>query len=387
MLYPYEWTPSMLRDAALMFLDLLQALEAAGYGLKDGHPWNIVFDGPRPVWVDLTSIVTKSEDAAFNARADFHSYFLRPLRMIAAGLGAYARLGLSQLFGPPVPWLDNVVALNFAHAFGQGRRAGFQYMFRSAKVMLQKKFQGMPLRPPIWNPVSIEDMRAAVLELNVRPQAGEWTNYYRGMNELPRFESGSSNVSEIAGATPKHRLIDTLFSELRPKTVLDIGCNAGLYSFMAAAHGARVVGLDLDESAVDEMYLSAKTKNLTITCGTGDFVAPIKPAEYLHKPRLRPLHARVQSEMVICLAIVHHWVFKRLQLRFEDVAQILSAVATRVLVVEFVPREDKHVATWPNVNVAWYNVENFAAALRLHFREVSVHQSFPSPRLLLVCKK
>src|SRR5512138_461254 len=42
--YPEEWCPAMLKDAALAILDLVIELAPHNLTLKDGHPWNVVFD-------------------------------------------------------------------------------------------------------------------------------------------------------------------------------------------------------------------------------------------------------------------------------------------------------------------------------------------------------
>ncbi|MEE8485852.1 MAG: methyltransferase, partial [Acidimicrobiia bacterium] len=47
--YPYEWTFSMLRDAALLQLDLLLGALSEGMILKDSTPFNIQWRGCRPV--------------------------------------------------------------------------------------------------------------------------------------------------------------------------------------------------------------------------------------------------------------------------------------------------------------------------------------------------
>ena len=53
--YPYEWTFSMLRDAALLQLDLSRAALAEGVLTKDATSYNVQFDGARPVFIDLGS--------------------------------------------------------------------------------------------------------------------------------------------------------------------------------------------------------------------------------------------------------------------------------------------------------------------------------------------
>jgi hypothetical protein len=51
--YPYEWTFSMLKDAALVQLDLLLASLDHDLVLKDSTPYNVQFKGVRPVFVDV----------------------------------------------------------------------------------------------------------------------------------------------------------------------------------------------------------------------------------------------------------------------------------------------------------------------------------------------
>ncbi|MGH2812054.1 MAG: methyltransferase, partial [Actinomycetota bacterium] len=53
--YPYEWTFGMLRDAALLELDLLLAALDEGLVLKDATPYNVQWRGARPVFIDVGS--------------------------------------------------------------------------------------------------------------------------------------------------------------------------------------------------------------------------------------------------------------------------------------------------------------------------------------------
>src|SRR5438477_218419 len=53
--YATEWPAPALKDAALLQANL--NIELAGHGLAcvDAHPWNILFDGPKPVFIDVGS--------------------------------------------------------------------------------------------------------------------------------------------------------------------------------------------------------------------------------------------------------------------------------------------------------------------------------------------
>jgi hypothetical protein len=53
---PAEWSAAMLAHAALHTLDVNDELLRHGYLLKDATPANILFEGARPVFVDVPSI-------------------------------------------------------------------------------------------------------------------------------------------------------------------------------------------------------------------------------------------------------------------------------------------------------------------------------------------
>ena len=63
--YPHEWSPTMLQDAATLHVDLFMRLAPFNFTIKDWHPYNILFKGPCPVFVDFASLL-------------FHSIFCGP---------------------------------------------------------------------------------------------------------------------------------------------------------------------------------------------------------------------------------------------------------------------------------------------------------------------
>ena len=53
--YPYEWCFSMLRDAALLHLELMTAALEEDFILKDASAFNVQWDGASPVFIDVGS--------------------------------------------------------------------------------------------------------------------------------------------------------------------------------------------------------------------------------------------------------------------------------------------------------------------------------------------
>ena len=53
--YPYEWTFAMLRDAALLQLELLRRALDENLILKDSSSYNVQWRGAKPVFIDVGS--------------------------------------------------------------------------------------------------------------------------------------------------------------------------------------------------------------------------------------------------------------------------------------------------------------------------------------------
>ena len=78
--FPYEWTPEMLHAAGALTLELAQAVLRDGLGLKDATPYNVLFRGPEPVFIDVLCFERRDPgDATWLPYAQFVRTFLLPL--------------------------------------------------------------------------------------------------------------------------------------------------------------------------------------------------------------------------------------------------------------------------------------------------------------------
>ena len=82
--YPYEWTFSMLKDAALLQLDLLLAALEHDMVLKDSTPYNVQFKGARPMFVDVGSFERLREGEPWVGYRQFCMLYLYPLLLQSA---------------------------------------------------------------------------------------------------------------------------------------------------------------------------------------------------------------------------------------------------------------------------------------------------------------
>ena len=91
--YAYEWPFGMLKDAALLQLELLLAALDEDMTLKDGSPYNVQWLGAHPVFIDIPSFTRDGADGPWPGYSQFCQLFLYPLL-----LTAYKRI-------PFQPWL------------------------------------------------------------------------------------------------------------------------------------------------------------------------------------------------------------------------------------------------------------------------------------------
>ena len=113
----------MLSEAGSLTLDLARSLLPYGLGLKDATPYNVLYRGPNPVFVDVLSVERRqSGDERWLPYAQFVRTVLLPL-LVSQRLGLPSgdvflsrRDGLepeevARAFGPLRKWLPPVLTL------------------------------------------------------------------------------------------------------------------------------------------------------------------------------------------------------------------------------------------------------------------------------------
>ena len=81
--YPYEWTFAMLRDAALLQLELLRRALDEDLMLKDSSSYNVQWRGARPVFIDVGSFERLRPGEPWAGYRQFCMLYLNPLLLQA----------------------------------------------------------------------------------------------------------------------------------------------------------------------------------------------------------------------------------------------------------------------------------------------------------------
>ena len=379
--YPFEWSAAAYKDAALTFLDLNLQLAEHGLVTRDAHPWNIVFDGARPLFVDFGSFAPlPAIDAGALVKA-FRQWFILPLRLMSMGRHRIARLLLRDSITPASPSEMQFLLAETEPTVERWLADAKDALRRCLPAPMRKVIRGlMPQARPasdtpgLWR-VTLEILRREVTNIALADERSGWSGYYD--DDFPRLDDESS-------WTAKQASVAEALGRLPVGTLHDVGCNRGWYAQLAARRGWRVLASDMDEACLNRAQHDAQTQNLSMTplymdvrdpasgygwCGTTFPAAP----------------QRLKADCVLALAILHHLVFRSMA-DFSQALDGLSCFTRRDLVIEFVSKEDEHVSKWWNPQFGWYTLDGLAEEARRRFREVQVMPSHPRGRQLLVCR-
>ena len=330
--YPAEWSPTMLHRAAALTLRANLGFLGEGWELKDASPSNVLFDGPRPVFVDHTS-PTRRElgQPGWRAYGQFCRAFLIPLL-----LGRKRNIPLSWIFLTHRDGLPPEQALPLLW----GPKALSPSAFRL--VTLPAWLSSRPI--PSWRTShsgssEVDDLvtRSLLKGLgrqleDLRPRqaaATRWTAYQ---------DQGISYTAQALAA--KEDFIARCLDRCRPETVLDLGCNTGKHALAAARVGAKVVALDKDAACIDRLFLMAEAEGLDVLPVVADLAMPYPPRGWNYQEEASLL-ARLTGrfDFTLALALVHH-ILVRERTPLEDLVSFLVGSTRRYLLLEWVPPAD-----------------------------------------------
>ena len=91
--YPYEWSFSQIKSAALLTLKINKIAIEFGMILKDASIFNVQFIGYKPIFIDTASFEMYNLNQHWNGYQQFCRHFFAPL-----ALSKYSDLHLRKLF-------------------------------------------------------------------------------------------------------------------------------------------------------------------------------------------------------------------------------------------------------------------------------------------------
>ncbi len=357
---PYEWSFSLLRDAALFHLDLHLDLLADGFTLTDATAYNVQFQGPKPVFIDHLSIRPYRAGEFWLGHRQFCEQFLNPLLLRA-------------FFDVPHnAWyrgnLDGIPQTEFARLLPFARKLSWNVL---THIVLPARFQrGTTSDRDVTFTTANRQLPLAALRAMLQ-QLRAWIARLHPANTSPTTWAHYATTTTYSDeeTNRKRAFVADFVSSVEPHTLLDIGCNTGDYSSLALQNGARqVIGFDFDQQALDSAHARAKAESLNFLPLYLDATNP-SPDQGWAQCERSGFKSRFSADALLALAIEHHLAIARNVPLSQVVAWLVSMAPQGV--IEFVPKNDPTVVKMLSLRediFTEYTVEAFEAALAAQAR-------------------
>lgn len=328
--YPYEWSFSEYKDAAMATLAIEMLALDKGMTLKDASVYNMQFNAGKPVLIDTLSFEVYEEGTPWVAYRQFCQHFLAPLSVMALVDIRLQQLMRVYIDGIPLDLASSLLPgkshFNMGlelhihrHAASQKKYAGKGEDAKVREAKINKlSFQGL-----------IDNLQNTVKGLSWEPAGTEWADYYDITNYSGEaFDRKKALVAEFIG-------------EAAPKMIWDLGANNGEFSRIGSGKGIFTVSSDIDPSAVEKNYQdSRKARDANILPLVIDLTNP-SPGIGWENAERDSFMDRGPVDLAMALALVHHLAISN-NLPLSRIADFFHKI-TEWLIIEFVPKEDSQV--------------------------------------------
>ena len=327
--YPYEWPFGMLKDAALLELELLEAALAEDLLVKDATPYNVQWRGARPVFIDVGSFEPLRPGEPWAGYRQFCTLFLNPLLLQV----------LKDV--PYQPWLrgslEGITPLQLKNLLGVRdlfRRGVFTHVYLHSR--LERRYGDR--RRDVRSELRAAGFRKELIAANARRLAKvvrglEWTP---AGSEWSEYRTTSTYTDE--DAAQKAEFVRAAAASAGARLVWDLGCNDGSYSRIAAEHADYVVALDADQAVVERLYRELRAAGETrILPLVADLADPSPNLGWRGRERTA-LAERGRPQLMLALAVLHHLAITR-NVPVEEFLGWVRSLGSS-LVIEFVDRGD-----------------------------------------------
>lgn len=373
--YPYEWSFSELKDAALLTLKIQKISMKYDMTLKDGSAYNIQFLNGRPIFIDTLSFEKYENGQIWKPYKQFCQHFLAPLALISK---KDTRLNLlSKIFIDGIP-IDLTAMLlpkttfgNFglmahihAHAKSQGHYEGKDVKIKE-RTLSKRSFEGI-----------IQSLNSSIDKMTWKSGKTEWGDYYSDTNYSEKsFEE-------------KKRIISSMLEQIKPKIVWDLGANTGMFSSLASSRGINTISFDIDPLAVEKNYqMVTKNNDQNILPLILDLSNPSSSIGWNNDERMS-LVQRGPADLVFSLALIHHLAISN-NVPLYKLAEFFSKISN-FLIIEFIPKSDSQVKrlllTREDV-FDDYDEKNFEIEFSKFFKIINSEKIIDSERIIYIMEK
>lgn len=327
--YPYEWSFSQLKDAALLTLKIQKLALQHGMTLKDASAYNIQFLQGKPIFIDSLSFEKYSEGKPWVAYQQFCQHFVAPLLLMSKVDLSLGKLLATNIDGIPLPLTSKLLPksthlsfpiLTHIHLHAKNQKSYSSTQEDKKQTVHLSRFALLGI---------IDSLESLIKKTEFPRQETEWGEYYT-----------FTNYSESA-FKKKGELITQMIRRVDPKVVWDVGANNGEFSRFASDLEIATVSSDYDPVAVEKNYRQVKkTGEKYILPLLIDLTNP-SPAIGWDNQERKSFLQRGPADLVLALALIHHMAISN-NVPFARLSDFFAEIGEN-LIIEFVPKSDSQV--------------------------------------------
>ncbi len=349
--YPYEWSFDQLKDAALLTLDIMFACIEKGMILKDATPYNVQINNGKPIFIDSLSFEIYDESQPWIAYRQFCESFLYPLLLSHYHKNNFQNQLIIYPDGLPVemvakllPAKSNLNLGVWLHVTLPDKLKKKENSGNANSGFSKKKLTQL-----------ISHLKNIIFKLD-NSKKSNWSNYY------------TETISGGDYTRNKEKIVLEMLKQVDGNKLLDLGANDGHYSWLASNQNFNVIAIDNDEQSINNFYKKIKKQNNSnILPLCIDICSPTPALGFLYNEK-DSFHERVNPDVVMALALVHHLAIGK-NMPLDLLAENFNRLAPQ-LIIEFVPKEDeKTKLLLKNRNDIFtsYNQEAFENVFKMFF--------------------
>ncbi len=354
--YTWEWSFNMIKDAALLTLDIQSTALRYGLSLKDATTYNIQFFKGRPIFIDTLSFEFYNDKRPWIAYRQFCEQFLAPLLLMHYRNLPLHQLGLAYPEGIPLEVASRMLPF-------RSRLSIHCYLHIHLNSRVSKQASGVSDKPVHFSRKKMDDLlrslRQLVEGLNLKESSSNWSAYYEEASQRSNY------------LPDKKRLIKDWIEKIHHdvQNAADLGANDGEFSRLFSNKGIECLAADLDPNCIDRLYRNIRKENIQLIQPIIQDLSIPSPATGVNNEERHSFLERGERDAVLALALIHHLAIGK-NIPLEKITTMFSRLCKKWLIIEFVPKEDEKVQFMLRQKediYEFYNREAFESAFGKEF--------------------
>jgi ribosomal protein L11 methylase PrmA len=334
--YPYEWSFSQLKAAALHHLNFQIFLLNRNVTLSDSSAYNIQFIDHRPIFIDLLSLKPYETGEYWIGHRQFCEQFLNPL-LLSSTIGVTHNAWYRGS-------LEGISSIDLARCIPFHKKLTWGMW---SQVTLQASLNKSALENPnrALRAVKSQKSLKKTAYLGLLMQLRNWISKCQPSDRLNSvWHKYSENNTYLENEyNNKKDYIVKFIKDINPKLLFDIGCNTGNYSSIALEAGAdRVIGFDYDQRSIEVAYSRAVADDLAFLPLLMNASDP-SPSQGWRQLERQGFKFRASADAIIALAFEHHLSIAK-NIPLKQVLDWIIDIAPHGA-IEFVPKSDPTIQT------------------------------------------